>query len=105
MTSMRLRIDAGFAQGEERDEFEDDIRGGKSSNVSRVEGRGNLDEVEASEVDSGKAAQDSQGFTNGRAADFRCAGAGSEGRVKEVDVEGEVGAMVAEALANPTCSF
>ena len=64
-----------------------------------IEGRRNLDHVGADEIEAAEAAHELERLARGQAADLRRAGAGREGRVDGVDVEGEVGRAIADDAA------
>ena len=58
--------------------------------------RGNFDHVAADDVDPLEAMQDGLSLARGEATGLGCSGAGGEGRVETVDIEGYIGGPVAD---------
>ena len=74
-----------------RQDLEQHLRRGLGRVGGGVVLRGHLDDVAADDVEPGAAAHQLHGLARAQAAGFRRAGAGREGGIEAVDVEGDVG--------------
>src|SRR5258705_12486420 len=99
----RKRAEAGAstlfemrAEGHQGEQLEQYLRTDHCGVAGRVVLRGDLDDIAADDVDASEAAQDRLRLARRQAARLRRAGAGGEGRVEAVAIEGDVGWGVAD---------
>ena len=90
------------AEHHQAQDLEQHLRAGMRRVGGRVILRRDLDDVAADDVEALEAAQQLQHLARRQAADLRRAGAGREGRIEAVDVEGQIGRAVADDLRAPS---
>ena len=70
--------------------FKQEVGAGQCRVSARIEGRADLDQVAANEIEAAQASDDFEPLCRGEATNFRCAGSRCECGVEPVDVETEV---------------
>src|ERR687892_919441 len=88
------------SEREQREHLEADVGRDERCHARRIVRGRDLDAVEAAEVEAGERADVRQRLAARRPADLRRPGPGREGRVDEVDVEGEEAGSVLDAGAD-----
>jgi len=78
----------------------DDGRGGDRRDVGMIIGRRDLDHIHATDIEIADRPEDAQRLIRREAARNRRAGAGREGGIERVDVEGEIGRALPDPLAD-----
>ena len=78
----------------------DDRRGGDRRDVGMVIGRRDLDHVHAADIEIADRPEDAQRLIGAESARDGRAGAGREGGIERVNVEGEIGGALPDPLAD-----